>query len=61
MLKKSFLIIFISFPLFIFSQKTNVSIIPNIPSSVEAGSKFTVELTVYKGSILGFAKIQQIA
>lgn len=36
-----------------------VAITQTVPSSVAAGSEFTVELTVNKGNIAGFAKLQQ--
>lgn len=36
-----------------------ITVTQNIPSSVKSDSEFTVELTVNKGSVGGFAKLQQ--
>ncbi len=37
----------------------DVKVTSNIPAEVEAGKEFTVELTVNKGDVSGFAKLQQ--
>ncbi|MBX7182482.1 MAG: hypothetical protein K1X82_10240 [Bacteroidia bacterium] len=37
----------------------DVKVTSNIPATVEAGKEFTVELTVTKGDVSGFAKLQQ--
>lgn len=44
---------------FNFFFQENVVVQVNAPSQVEAGGEFTVELTVKKGSVDGFAKLQQ--
>jgi len=41
----------------VYSQDVNVSV--NMPASAQPGSEFKVELTVNKGSVSGFAKLQQ--
>ena len=37
----------------------DVSVAVNMPASAQPGSEFKVELTVNKGSVSGFAKLQQ--
>lgn len=45
--------------LFNFLAGETVTLTQNFPDNVEAGSEYTMELTINKGSVSGFAKIQQ--
>ena len=47
------------FSSFTFFGEGDVTLTPNIPKEVKAGSEFTVEITIHKGDIDGFARFQQ--
>ena len=47
------------FSSFTFFGDGDVTLTPNIPKEVKAGSEFTVEITIHKGDIDGFARFQQ--
>ncbi len=42
-----------------FYDAQQVSIVPSLPSAIKPGEEFTVELTISKGDITGFANLQQ--
>ncbi|MCK5822910.1 MAG: hypothetical protein KAG95_02840 [Bacteroidales bacterium] len=47
------------FSSFTFFGDGDVTLTPNIPNEVKAGSEFTVEITIHKGDLDGFARFQQ--
>ena len=57
---KLIILIFLGiFSSFNFLGDGEVTLTPNIPSEVKAGNEFTVEITIHKGDIGGFARFQQ--
>ncbi len=59
MYKLIILILIGVFSSFNFFGDGDVTLTPSIPSQVEAGKEFTVEITIHKGDIEGFARFQQ--
>src|SRR5687768_9216652 len=43
----------------IFQSADSVSVTNNIPASAKPGTSFNVEITIKKGAVSGFAKLQQ--
>ncbi len=58
---KNFLLLFNLIVLLVFNVIVTIdlTVTPNIPAQVEAGTEFTFELKIFKGNISGFAKVQQ--